>query len=183
MNTPIKPVWGDEYATALREFLNSAYGQHVHLVQTENGVALQGAFHDLLVERNITHQISSTSTPQSQGGSMKRCGNFTSWIRLVPDVERLMNNTISTRTKRTPLDLFNEEGTNQTVVDKMTASAAKRYYSKSIQRRTTQGRIQSPPLIKGVSEYPLCHQGCHRQRRVQIVQAAMGHEAGALHRL
>ena len=64
----IKPVWGDEYAAALREFLNSACGQHVHLVQTENGVALQGAFHDLLVERNITHQISSACIPQSQGG-------------------------------------------------------------------------------------------------------------------
>lgn len=153
----IKPIWGDEDskkdAAAMTEFLDGPYGGRVKIVQTDNGSSFKtGPFHDLLVERGIAHMTSSTSTPQSQGVaeranqtakrwlyamSKEKYGNEatkndgrTSWVKVVPLVEKAMNQTIQMTTKKTPLQLWEEGDTNETVVNRLKQAAAKRYYSR-----------------------------------------------------
>ena len=46
-----------------------------------------------------------------------------------------MNKTIQMTTKKTPLELFHEGQTNESIVDRLWASAAKRYYSRVYKER------------------------------------------------
>lgn len=59
------------------------------------------------------------------GNEATRNDGRTSWIKLVPQVEAAMNHTIQLTTKKRPIDLFNEGETNETVVDRVRALAAK----------------------------------------------------------
>lgn len=134
--------------------------KRVRVVQTDNGVSFRtGPVHNLLVQRGISHVLSSTSTPQPQGvaeranqaakrwlyaSAKEKYGNpltrndgRTSWIRLVVDmVQNVMNDTVQQTTKKTPNELFREEQRDNTVVGRLKVSAARRYYSRVYKERT-----------------------------------------------
>lgn len=57
----------------------------------------------------------------------------TSWFKLVNQVERAMNETVLMSTKKRPIDLIHEREASPTVIEKMRALAAKKYYSRVYQ--------------------------------------------------
>lgn len=73
------------------------------------------------------------------GNDGTRNDGRTSWIKLVAEVEKAMNETVQMSTKKRPIDLFHEGEANQTVVDRTKALAAKRYYSRVYQ----EGKLKS----------------------------------------